>query len=379
MRIAVIAHGLRVAGGRSVAQNIIASLSRIGGAHEYLLIMPKNVGYEEIEQPDGATAHYVAVSGGFIGRALYDAIFLPSRVKRWAPDCIFCLGNFGLRIKGPKQAVLFHKSHFVYPEVSVALTRSDWLKNRIIESQICRSLPFTDLVFCQTEALKQRYIARFNPAANVELLPNVVSKSVLAGNSDLSMLPALLQHDAVRFKFRLFALTRYYAHKNLEALLALFDKYRSELKDVICILTIDAKDHTDAARLLKKVETLGLSNQLINIGSVEQRLLPTLYEFSDALILPTLLESFSGTYVEAMRYCTPILTSDRDFAQAVCKQAALYFDPLDAKSILDVILRLKNDTKVGDELVALGSERLQELPSDWDVVVTDALAKLVVL
>ena len=341
--------------------------------------MPKNVGYEEIEQPDGATAHYVAVSGGFIGRALYDAIFLPSRVKRWAPDCIFCLGNFGLRIKGPKQAVLFHKSHFVYPEVSVALTRSDWLKNRIIESQICRSLPFTDLVFCQTEALKQRYIARFNPAANVELLPNVVSKSVLAGNSDLSMLPALLQHDAVRFKFRLFALTRYYSHKNLEALLALFDKYRSELKDVICILTIDAKDHTDAARLLKKVETLGLSNQLINIGSVEQRLLPRLYEFSDALILPTLLESFSGTYVEAMRYCTPILTSDRDFAQAVCKQAALYFDPLDAKSILDVILRLKTDTKVGDELVALGSERLQELPSDWDVVVTDALAKLVVL
>ena len=379
MRIAVIAHGLRVAGGRSVAQNIIASLSRIGGAHEYLLIMPKNVGYEEIEQPDGATAHYVAVSGGFIGRALYDAIFLPSRVKRWAPDCIFCLGNFGLRIKGPKQAVLFHKSHFVYPEVSVALTRSDWLKNRIIESQICRSLPFTDLVFCQTEALKQRYIARFNPAANVELLPNVVSKSVLAGNSDLSMLPAPLQHDAVRLRFRLFALTRYYSHKNLEALLAVFDKYRSELKDVICILTIDAKDHTDAPRLLKKIDTLGLSNQLINIGSVEQRLLPRLYEFSDALILPTLLESFSGTYVEAMRYCTPILTSDRDFAQAVCKQAALYFDPLDAKSILDVILRLKNDTKVGDELVALGSERLQELPSDWDVVVTDALAKLVVL
>ena len=43
MRIAVIAHGLRVAGGRSVAQNIIASLSRIGGAHEYLLVMPKGV------------------------------------------------------------------------------------------------------------------------------------------------------------------------------------------------------------------------------------------------------------------------------------------------------------------------------------------------
>ena len=95
MRIAVIAHGLRVAGGRSVAQNIIGSLSRIGAAHKYLLIMPKSVGYEEIEQPDGATAYYVAVPGGFIGRAAYDAIFLPALVKRWAPDCIFCLGNYG--------------------------------------------------------------------------------------------------------------------------------------------------------------------------------------------------------------------------------------------------------------------------------------------
>ena len=379
MKIAVIAHGLRVAGGRSVAQNIIASLARAGVEHEYLLVMPKGVGYEEIEQPYSATAYYVAVPGGFIGRAVYDAIFLPALVKRWEPDCIFCLGNFGLSVGGAKQAVLFHKSHFVYPEVSFALTPSDRLKNCIIESQIRRSLPFTDLVFCQTEALKQRYIARFNPVANVELLPNVVSKSVLAGNSDLSMLPAPLQHDAVRLKFKLFSLTRYYSHKNLEALLAVFDKYRSELKDVICILTIDASDHADAARLLKKIETLGLSNQLINIGSVAQQLLPTLYEFSDALILPTLLESFSGTYVEAMRYRTPILTSGRDFAQAVCKQAALYFDPLDPESILDVILRLKTDTKLGDELVALGSERLQELPSDWDLVVTDALAKLVAL
>ena len=53
--------------------------------------------------------------------------------------------------------------------------------------------------------------------------------------------------------------------------------------------------------------------------------------------MPTLLESFSGTYVEAMYHQIPIFTSDIDFAHDVCKEAAFYFDPLDSNSILSTL------------------------------------------
>ena len=51
------------------------------------------------------------------------------------------------------------------------------------------------------------------------------------------------------------------------------------------------------------------------------------------MILPTLLESFSATYIEAMFHGKTILTSDLDFARDVCGEAAFYFDPLNPQSI----------------------------------------------
>ena len=64
---------------------------------------------------------------------------------------------------------------------------------------------------------------------------------------------------------------------------------------------------------------------------------PILYKQVDGMIMPTLLESFSATYIDSMALGVPIFTSDRDFARDVCGDAAWYFDPLNAESIFEVI------------------------------------------
>jgi hypothetical protein len=46
---------------------------------------------------------------------------------------------------------------------------------------------------------------------------------------------------------------------------------------------------------------------------------PKWYKATQALLLPTLLESFSGTYIEAMHFERPIFTSNLDFAKEVCE------------------------------------------------------------
>lgn len=81
--------------------------------------------------------------------------------------------------------------------------------------------------------------------------------------------------------------------------------------------------------------------------------------------MPTLLESFSGTYLEAMKAGCPILTSDRDFAREVCGEAALYFDPLDADSIVRTILRLRDEPGLRQRLIAAGQKRLQQRFPTW--------------
>jgi glycosyltransferase involved in cell wall biosynthesis len=83
---------------------------------------------------------------------------------------------------------------------------------------------------------------------------------------------------------------------------------------------------------------LGLQDHIINIGRIPREELASMYSASDALILPTLLESYSLAYVEAMYHGLTVFTSDRPFAREVCGDSAYYFDPLDAENIVDTLM-----------------------------------------
>ena len=78
------------------------------------------------------------------------------------------------------------------------------------------------------------------------------------------------------------------------------------------------------------------------------------------MFLPTLLETFSASYPEAMKMKKPILTSYLDFALDICGDAALYFDPTSAEDIADKILMLSVDENLYQNLVSQGTERLKK-------------------
>jgi glycosyltransferase involved in cell wall biosynthesis len=77
------------------------------------------------------------------------------------------------------------------------------------------------------------------------------------------------------------------------------------------------------------------------------------------MFLPTLLECFSASYPEAMVMRKPILTSDLGFAQTVCEEAALYFDPLSAIEIVDQFERLMDSDKLKSDLIERGGQRVK--------------------
>ncbi|MFK2341775.1 glycosyltransferase [Bacteroides fragilis] len=77
---------------------------------------------------------------------------------------------------------------------------------------------------------------------------------------------------------------------------------------------------------------------IVNLGIIDVSKCPQLYNECDALFLPTLLECFSANYVEAMKMRKPIVTSNLPFATNVCKNAALYFDPMNAHDIVEKFL-----------------------------------------
>jgi len=165
-------------------------------------------------------------------------------------------------------------------------------------------------------------------------------------------------------------------HKNLEVLIDLFKLYPDDLKDVRCIISIEENQHKNSKKLLNNIRKYNLQDKIINVGKLGQEGLAEFFLNCDALLFPTLLESFSGTYLEAMYFNLPILTSDLDFARYVCDDAALYFDPWDPADILKKIHMVKADSNLRKSLVEKGEERLQVFFKDWEVVLSDMAIEL---
>jgi len=86
---------------------------------------------------------------------------------------------------------------------------------------------------------------------------------------------------------------------------------------------------------------------------------PFLYSQCDFMFLPTLLECFSASYPEAMKMGLPILTSDLAFAREVCQDAALYFDPVDARDIAKKIVYLHENPELQEKMRTSGFEKLE--------------------
>ena len=88
-----------------------------------------------------------------------------------------------------------------------------------------------------------------------------------------------------------------------------------------------------------------------------------MYRTCDICFLPTLLETFSANYPEAMAIGLPIVTTDLGFAHDVCDDAALYFHPRDPRAAAAAIFRLLDDPQLWQRQIERGKKVLARFPS----------------
>lgn len=80
-----------------------------------------------------------------------------------------------------------------------------------------------------------------------------------------------------------------------------------------------------------RAKELGVSSQLINVGYMKQIQLVDLYKKCNYCFFPSVMEVFSATLLEAMYFHLPVLASDFSFNSDVCKDSAVYFEPMNYK------------------------------------------------
>ncbi len=155
--------------------------------------------------------------------------------------------------------------------------------------------------------------------------------------------------------FRFITISAMYEHKNLTIIKDVLPYLRSS--KIRCRFYLTLPEDVFA------LEFYGCDDMVTNIGQVSINQCPAVYEQCHALFLPTLLECFSASYPEAMKMELPILTSDLDFAHAICGDAAEYFDPLNPEDIARKIESIINNADLRNKLVNNGKKRLGTFPS----------------
>lgn len=284
-------------------------------------------------------------------KPIINYVYLPIIVARLNVTKIYNLGNVAFPTSKP-QFLLMHNAFAVYKgqEVYNAFTWKDKLRQQLMNFFIRVNFRFATVIGVQTETIRETLKKTFNRDAI--LIPNF--------SSDFLLNESCFRLKSHTNEIKLLFLSKYYAHKNFNVLIPLVRIIKDNKRPYKITLTID-NDEPGALGFIEKIKKENLLEYFNIIGNVATTDIETIYQEHDGLFLPTLIESFSGTYVEAMRFAKPIFTSDRLFAKEVCRDAAFYFDPIDASSIFSVIDRAYSDISEINKVVKKGQDIVKDM------------------
>ncbi len=109
--------------------------------------------------------------------------------------------------------------------------------------------------------------------------------------------------------------------------------------------------------LLEESERLGIRDRTQFVSYARQGILPTIYAAADLLVMPSRIEGFGLTVLEAMACGTPVVCSRAASLPEVGGDAVVYFDPEDPEELAGTIERVLDSKILMASLSAKGLER----------------------
>jgi glycosyltransferase involved in cell wall biosynthesis len=213
----------------------------------------------------------------------------------------------------------------------------------------------------QTESARQGLARRCRvPSERIAVVPNSCSPLYFEQSADR---PVRSATD----KWTILCFAAAYPHKRLE-FIPFVAKQLMSLDPALnfqFVLTLPPQSSI-CRRVMNLAKSLSVTGNIRNEGEIPFVEGPALYERADISFLPTVLETFSANYPEAMAMNVPIVTTDLGFARDVCQDAALYFKPDDPESAARQLHRVVRDGSLRQQLLSSGKSVLSKLPSPRD-------------
>lgn len=343
-------------GGKSIRDSYVRLLDGMPLDARYVVFVAHDADLGTVTNPNIEIAGLPAILSKKVMAPLAYRLVLKRYIDRYGASVVLNLGDVIIRTKA-RQVYLFDWAYAldVHPKVWTGMSARD----RIIVSAklLLHRLYFKEptVVIALTGEIRSMLVERYG-LADVRVIGNAPTL-VRDGQGQIfdRELPAGV---------RLVCPSLYYPHKNLEILLDIAQAIIERGAEYRIITTVDPSSPA-AAKFIAAISRRNLQRVLVNVGQVPIARMQSLYAQCHGLLLPSLLESFSIVYPEAMAQGLPIMTSDLWFARAVCGEAACYFDPVDPVDIMRAIDEAMSTPAARAHFTEAGRQRLAGFPT-WE-------------
>lgn len=260
--------------------------------------------------------------------------------KKYCPDVVFTTSGPAYWRPKAKHLMGYNLGHYIYKDSPFFKNMS--MKEKLywmVKGKLIKYYTVNDAnaYVVQTDDVKRR-LKKWIGGKKIYTVTNtfgVQFEEPVLGNK---LLPNYKHNE-----LRLLVLSSYYKHKQLEIINNIVD-YFDEGESIKFVVTLPDE-------VFQYLFTQKAKDYIHNVGVIPPKDCPQLYSECQAVFLPTLLECFSATYVEAMKMKLPIITTNLSFAHSVCGQAALYFDSENPQDAYYKIKQLQTNSDLHNSLL----------------------------
>lgn len=214
-----------------------------------------------------------------------------------------------------------------------------------------------DFWIFQTNESRQGFIGRyFINKSKTAVIPNAIGNEFLKHYQEKK-----IHYCDIAKTVQIFCPAAGYYHKALQ----LIPKIAKELLEISnnsyqfeFVLTLQP-DSDIWKEILVDSRGLFVEKNIKNIGSYNYTEVLDLFDQADIVFVPSILETFSASYLEAFASKRALVVADKGFAKDICGDAALYVDPFESKKTAEKIHALINDKKSQKKLITNGLSVLE--------------------